>query len=588
METVTLYGVEIFSAGTWNNDTYSDGDIAAMVAAFHELKDRLSPPLKLGHNDEQKILAKDGLPAAGWISNLFQRGGKLLADIAGVPRKVADLIKTGAFRKRSAEIWWDYTDPGTGLKFPRVLCGLALLGADLPAVTCLDDILALYGGAKTPNLKAYIGEFEIAEEPDGHPYAIGGSRNLPISPKERAWDGAAAAKRIFEWAGGDEFSATKARRGFVYYDADAPEKRGSYKMPFADVIDGKLMAVWNGCKAAMGAVHGSRGGVDMPDEEKRRAHSFLASYYKKFDMEPPEMKMEADLAARNYEQERFKLEKTNPAVTFAAGGGDSEAYCGGCRFYRGKYVMECALVEGDVRPGDTCNLYQAFEESGMPMINAASAGRTQEREEAEMPEEKKEQPKGAALDETKLREQIREEERAKLAKEGAEKEARLVKENEAMQTRIAVIEDDREREKAEQAVRDLSTEGNMRIIPALVPLATYLLHQSGKPQPKKYAAKEGEAPIEIKEAFARFLHGLPNLTDFGLFDEKTLAVNAGSGGKDEVWTYEREMKEPIAAVQRRVAAYRKEHAEASEVDAMDAISKGSGEGKALIDKYARM
>lgn len=52
--------------------------------------------------------------------------------------------------------------------------------------------------------------------------------------------------------------------------------------------------------------------------------------------------------------------------------------------------------------------------------------------------------------------------------------------------------------------------------------------------------------------------------------------------------FSREMEDPIAAVGRRVAEYKKEHPEATEDEAITVISKSSAEGQALINKYARM
>lgn len=201
--------------------------------------------------------------------------------------------------------------------------------------------------------------------------------------------------------------------------------------------------------------------------------------------------------------------------------------------------------------------------------------------------DKEPQRKDAAADEEKVRETIRAEEREKAQKEYVAREEARKKELEETNSRLAAIEEERERERAEGTVRALSTEGNMKITPALVPLATYILHQIGKAQPKKYAAKEGDAPIGIADAFARFLNGLPNLHDYGLFDERTVTGD-GATGKDDVWTFDREMKDPVEAVERRVAAYKKEHPQASDDEAYDVIAKGSAEGKALINKYSRM
>lgn len=124
--------------------------------------------------------------------------------------------------------------------------------------------------------------------------AIGGSRALPID-KRGTWDATAATNRMKRAAGGpkkENMSWGKYQKGFVWYDSGDKENFGSYKLPFADIIGGKLTAVWGGVNAAMGAVQGARGGVKIPD--RRAAYSFLAGYYKKFDKKPPKFQEALD------------------------------------------------------------------------------------------------------------------------------------------------------------------------------------------------------------------------------------------------------------------------------------------------------
>lgn len=150
-----INAVEIFAVGTWNGDTYSVNDLQEMVDNFNETKSLIKPYLKLGHNDEQELLKKDGLPAAGWIENLRLAGEKLVADFVEVPEKIYQLIKNKAYKKVSSEIFWNLK---VGEKsYNRLLSGVALLGSDLPAVSTLSDILALYNLKEENNivLKSY-------------------------------------------------------------------------------------------------------------------------------------------------------------------------------------------------------------------------------------------------------------------------------------------------------------------------------------------------------------------------------------------------------------------------------------------------
>jgi len=145
--------VEVFSAGTWNGDAYTEEDIDLMVKAFNETKEQIKPYLKLGHDEKQELLQKDGLPAAGWISNLKRVGKKLVADFTDIPDKIYQLIKNKAYRKVSSEVYWNLEV--NNKKYPKLLSAVSLLGANMPAVQNLNDILSLYGLGNYDNLKAY-------------------------------------------------------------------------------------------------------------------------------------------------------------------------------------------------------------------------------------------------------------------------------------------------------------------------------------------------------------------------------------------------------------------------------------------------
>lgn len=134
--------VEIFAVGTWNGDTYNEKDLDDMVSAFHELKAEIKPYIKLGHDKDQKLLQEDGMPAAGWVTNLKRQGGKLLADLRDIPKILKELIEKKAYGRFSSEIYWDL-EKGDKV-YRRVLKALALLGADTPAVSTLDDFINLY------------------------------------------------------------------------------------------------------------------------------------------------------------------------------------------------------------------------------------------------------------------------------------------------------------------------------------------------------------------------------------------------------------------------------------------------------------
>lgn len=156
-----IQGVEIFAAGKWNGDQYTMDDLQEMVKAFNE-NPTLKPYLKLGHDDNQLLIQQDGYPAAGWIERVYIKGEKLVADFCDIPQKIYDLIQQKSYRKVSSEIFWNLK---IGDKvYSKVLAAVALLGADTPAVTSLNDILGMYKN-QSGDLKIYTAniEFNIPE-----------------------------------------------------------------------------------------------------------------------------------------------------------------------------------------------------------------------------------------------------------------------------------------------------------------------------------------------------------------------------------------------------------------------------------------
>ena len=155
METVNIANVEIAAVGKWHGMAngkpveieITAKDLDALVDSFDELsgneKLNYEPPVKLGHDDKQKLLQEDGYPAAGWIDSVKKVGNKLVSAWRDVPKKIAELIKAGAYRKISPEFYSDYAIGGK--TYSRVLKAVSLLGADIPAIKSTKDIAALYG-----------------------------------------------------------------------------------------------------------------------------------------------------------------------------------------------------------------------------------------------------------------------------------------------------------------------------------------------------------------------------------------------------------------------------------------------------------
>lgn len=110
---------------------------------------------------------------------------------------------------------------------------------------------------------------------------------LPLGPRDREWDSAAALRRVREWAGADDEPNERYRRAFLYYDPENEDEFGGYKLPIADVINGRLTAIPRGIFAAAGAISGARGGVDIPDADRAPIRRTLDRYYDAMGLDSP-------------------------------------------------------------------------------------------------------------------------------------------------------------------------------------------------------------------------------------------------------------------------------------------------------------
>ena len=106
-------------------------------------------------------------------------------------------------------------------------------------------------------------------------------QDLPLADRDRAWDGAAAEKRVRTWAGAEDEPNQKYRDAHVWYDAEKKENFTAYKLLIADVVDGNLKVVPRGLMASGNIMQGARGGADLPKKDIDRVKSHLAKYYKK-------------------------------------------------------------------------------------------------------------------------------------------------------------------------------------------------------------------------------------------------------------------------------------------------------------------
>lgn len=112
-------------------------------------------------------------------------------------------------------------------------------------------------------------------------------QDLPLADRGHQWDADEAERRVRHRAGVEDKPNEKYRQAFVWYDENRPDNFTSYKLPMANVIDGKLMAVPRAVIAAGAVLDGARGGVHIPEEAIGKAKAHIAKYYAKMGEKPP-------------------------------------------------------------------------------------------------------------------------------------------------------------------------------------------------------------------------------------------------------------------------------------------------------------
>lgn len=98
------------------------------------------------------------------------------------------------------------------------------------------------------------------------------------------------------WDAGKEVAAADVKDLKImcaWFDSEDADSKGAYKLPHHRQGDKK--AVWNGVRPVMGAILGARGGVNIPDGDRKGAYNHIAKHYKQFDKEVPEFKSKEDI-----------------------------------------------------------------------------------------------------------------------------------------------------------------------------------------------------------------------------------------------------------------------------------------------------
>jgi len=112
-------------------------------------------------------------------------------------------------------------------------------------------------------------------------------QDLPLADVSRPWSATESRGRVRQFLDSVDEPSSRYRRAFLWFDSADAENFEAYKLPFADVVDGKLVAVPRAIFAAAAAMRGARGGVDIHESDKAKVESHINRYYEKMGRESP-------------------------------------------------------------------------------------------------------------------------------------------------------------------------------------------------------------------------------------------------------------------------------------------------------------
>lgn len=131
-------------------------------------------------------------------------------------------------------------------------------------------------------------------------------RDTGTAAEETEWQSPTLAD--FTTATFSELGTGERQRLAAHYAFSAnspPETFGDLKLPHhRPGKTGVGPAIWRGVAAAMGALLGARGGVDIPDADRRAVYNHLSGHYRQYDREPPEFKSADAVDALDASSER--------------------------------------------------------------------------------------------------------------------------------------------------------------------------------------------------------------------------------------------------------------------------------------------
>ena len=133
-------------------------------------------------------------------------------------------------------------------------------------------------------------EDKMFEEKGACPY-----KKMPLASEDNEWDAGAETKNA---------DVKDLMKMCAWYDPENKDKKGGYKLPHHELSGYKTNL--RGVMAAMGAMMGARGGVNIPDADRKGVYNHLKRHYADFDREAPEMRMADEIIGKYVEGRGFE------------------------------------------------------------------------------------------------------------------------------------------------------------------------------------------------------------------------------------------------------------------------------------------
>jgi len=121
-------------------------------------------------------------------------------------------------------------------------------------------------------------------------------KDMGTLPESAGWDGPGEIARA-------EVSDLKLM--CTWFDSEKPDAKSSYKLPHHKADGHKT--VWRGVAAAMATLLGARGGIKIPDSDRKGIYNHLKKHYKQFDKDVPSFKAVEDQVLKGFGEEIHAL-----------------------------------------------------------------------------------------------------------------------------------------------------------------------------------------------------------------------------------------------------------------------------------------